>query len=376
MGRKIRTATLIGSTFVLIPCICADALAASAGSALLKAKQEAESRGYVFLTNRDDIISKAKKEGKLRLVGANDSALPALTEAFKKKYPFLELRTETTRGADSIQRFLLEIKAGEAVKDWDSTKLEPAFYSEYLPHIWKIDLLGMAEHGVLDIPPQMIDPKNRNVISASSRFQIVSFNKNLISPGQVPKSWEDFLKPEFKGRKFGLDPRGQDIATLVPAWGLEKALDFARKIAAQQPVWVQGSNRAIGSVLAGENALFFGPTYSVVKRHQRKDLLGVIQFNVVEPVPVTDSGQEAILAMARNPHAALLWLEFIAGAEGQKLLDQHEPMASSYHSKGSAVAQELKGKKLSIVGWEEGEKWGGWAAKISEAQGMPRAETK
>jgi hypothetical protein len=42
------------------------AFGAAPNDVLLKAKQEAESSGYIFVTSRDEIIAKAKKEGRLR----------------------------------------------------------------------------------------------------------------------------------------------------------------------------------------------------------------------------------------------------------------------------------------------------------------------
>ena len=44
------------------------ALGAAPNDAVLKAKQEAESNGYIFITSRDDIVARAKKEGRLRAV--------------------------------------------------------------------------------------------------------------------------------------------------------------------------------------------------------------------------------------------------------------------------------------------------------------------
>ena len=352
-----------------------DAFAGAAGSALLKHKQEAETKGYVFFTNRDEIVSKAKKEGKLRVVAGDASALKAIAGAFKGRYPYIDLQAESTTGIDSIQRFLLEIKSGAAI-EWDTSKIETTLYREYLPHLWKIDLLGMAEQGVLNIPPQMVDPTNRNIVASSTRFEVVSYNKNLVAPNRIPKTWEDILKPEWKGKKFGTDPRPQAIAALVPLWGLEKAVDYARKIAAQEPVWIQGGNRAVGTVVSGETPLFLGPTYSIVRRHQNKDPLGTIQFTILEPVPVRSSGEQGILASAKNPFAALLWLEFMAGAEAQKLLDQHEPMVASLYTKGSAVEQELRGKKLSVISWENNLKMDEWLAKLVEASGFPKTERK
>ena len=260
MAIRIRTTAMIAPTLILILCLwsaCINAFAATASSALLKAKQEAEAKGYIFLTNRDEILSKAKNEGKLRVLTSLKGSTKATTEAFRKRYPFIDLHEEVLTAGDAVQRFLLEVKAGRAT-GWDITATHTDFYSAWLPHLWKVDLLGMAEHGVLlDIPHQMIDPKNRNVIALLSQFAVVPYNKNLVSPAQLPKSWEDMLKPEWKGKKFAIDIHPQEISWLVPAWGLEKTLDYARKLAAQQPIWVRGGTRGLASLAAGEIALFF-----------------------------------------------------------------------------------------------------------------------
>jgi ABC-type Fe3+ transport system substrate-binding protein len=268
---------------------------------------------------------------------------------------------------------LLEVKAG-AAKDWDILRTHPDIYSQWQPHLWKVDVLGMAEHGVLDIDPRMVDPHNRNVVALGSRFAAVAYNKNLVSPGQVPKSWEDMLKPEWKGRKFGVDVNPQEIAGLVPVWGLEKTLDYARKLAAQQPIWSYGATRSVMAVASGQIPLFlFGANYGVVRLVQRKDPLGVLQYTIVEPVPVRVTTEQAIASTSRNPHAALLWLEFMVSAEAQKLIDEHEPFAASLYRKGSVVEQELRGKKLSVVDWQNNEKVEQWLAKIVEALGFPKA---
>jgi len=357
-------------------CFVLQALAASAASALLKAGKEAESKGYVFFTDREEIVSKAKKEAKLRVITGLSGSIQATTEAFRKKYPFINIYVEEIKNPDIGQRLLLEVKAG-AARDRDVMRVHTDFYREWLPHLWKADLLGMAEHGVVQIPPDMIDPKNRNVIALVSRFEVVAYNKNLVSPGQLPKTWEDILKPEWKGRKFGTDIRPQELAALVPAWGLDKTVDYALKIAAQQPVWARGGSRPLAALAAGEIPLYvFGANYGTVTRAQRKDSLRVIQLITLEPVPVRIGVEQAILEISQNRHAALLWLEFLAGAEAQKLMDLHEPLTASVYSKGSAAEQALRGKKLSVVSWENNEKMEQWIAKLLEAYGFPKADFK
>jgi ABC-type Fe3+ transport system substrate-binding protein len=352
------------------------AIAASPSAALLKARHEAESKGYTFFTSHDEIVSKAKKEGKLRVLTGLEGSIKPITEAFKKKYPFIDPYVEEIKNPDANQRVLLEVKAG-AAKDWDIMRTSTDFYSEWLPYLWKGDLFGMAEQGVLDIPPNMIDPKNRNVIALVSRFEVVAYNKNLVSPSQLPKTWDDMLKPAWKGRKFGIDIRPQELAALVPGWGLEKTMDYARKIAAQEPIWARGASRPLAALSAGEIPLYLsGANYGSVTRAQRKDPLGAIQLITLEPVPVRIGVEQAILATSNQVHAALLWLEFVAGPEAQKLVDQHEPLIASVYSKGSAAEQALRGKRLSVVSWENNEKMQQWIAKLIEAYGFPRADLK
>lgn len=346
---------------------------AASTSAPLRGKQEAESKGYVFLSNRDEIVANAKKEGKLRVMANMEVATyKAAAKAFNQKYPFIDLRVNEVHGAD--ERIILEIKSGRA--DWDVVYPRTDSYSEFLPFLWKVDLLGMAEHGVLQIPTPMIDPKNRNVAAFYSRVEVSSYNKNLVPPDQVPKVWEDFLKPEFKGRKFAADIQPQEISCLVPAWGLEKVLDFARKVAAQQPIWVRGGTRTLTSMLAGEVSMFLGLSYHTVRRAQSKDPAGILQYVALEPVPVRPFSEQAILGTSPNRHAALLWLEWLASAESQKLADEHEPLGASHYFRGGAVEQLIRGKKLSLVSWEHHNNVEQWQAKVVEAYGFPKVEKR
>ena len=348
--------------------------AGQASPTLTKAKQEAESRGYVFYTNRDEIVAKAKKEGKLRiLVNMEVPTLKAAAKAFGQRYPFINLYAEEITGIEMVQRTVLEMKSGQA-KDWDVFYASRDLYSEYPPYLWKVDLLGMAEQGVLQIPPQIIDPKNRDIGAFYSRLVVSSYNKDLLPPDRVPKTWEDFLKPEFKGRKFAVDIGPRSIASLVPAWGLEKTLNYARALAAQQPIWVRGVSRTLTQMMAGEVALMIGTMYHTMRRAQLKDRAGVLQHVVLEPVPVYFHSEQAILATSQNPHAALLWLDWMASAESQQLADEHEPLGSSHYFKGGAVEQELRGKKLSWVNWENHSNLETWMAKVTEAYGFPKAE--
>jgi len=352
------------------------AFAAQSNPAWLNAKKDADAKGYTFITSHDEIVNKAKQEGKLRVLAEMEPpTIKAAIKAFTSKYPFINLHIEEITGTDAARRNILEIKSGMA-KDWDVLHLSTDFYNEYLPYLWKVDVIGMAQQGILQIPVPMIDPKHRNVVGFYSRFQVTAYNKNLVAADKVPKLWEDMLKPEFKGKKFAADIRPTEIAALVPAFGLEKTLDFARKIAAQDPLWVRGGSRTVTSITAGEVPMMIGPNFHTTKRAIGKDRLGNLQYVALEPVPVRLSLEEAVQAGSRSPHAALLFLEWMASPESQKIADENEPASSSLHVRGGIVEQELRGKKLSTVSWEHHQQMDQWQAKVFEAYGFPKAEVK
>jgi hypothetical protein len=73
--------------------------------------------------------------------------------------------------------------------------------------------------------------------------------------------------------------------------------------------------------------------------------------------------------------AAALWLEFQAGAEGQKILDEVD-LSASIFSPGSAHERLTRGKPLSLVAWDHYLKMGRYEEEIVKAFGFPRAEKK
>jgi ABC-type Fe3+ transport system substrate-binding protein len=355
--------------------LAASALAAQPSAALSKAKKDAEAKGYTFAASRDEIVASAKKEGALRaLLGFDTPAIRALRDGFKKKYSFINPHFEEHGNPAESRRFLLELKTGRN-SDWDIANVLSESQHEFLPYLEKIDLRAMAELGVLEIPPKMISPDSRNIIALSSTVDASAYNKKLLPADLVPKTWEDFLKPEHSGRKLLVDIRPNSIAGLVPAKGLEWVESFARKLAAQQPVWVRGHTAYLNSMAAGEYRLFFGTYYHGIMRMKKKGAQD-LEALIVEPVPVRPTETHAILKGTRRPAAAMLFMEYAASPEGQKILWEVEPFKSSIYSPGSKTEELVRGKKTSVADWDHIAKQQLYMEKITAAYGFPREEKK
>jgi iron(III) transport system substrate-binding protein len=353
------------------------AFSASPTAPLLKAKQDADAKDFISFKTHDEIVAGAKKEGRLRVSsGLETSNFKPWINAFKQRYPFIaSVHVEEIVGTEAHQRFILEIKSGQA-RGWDVIHVDIDFYPEYVPYLMKHDILRMAKEGVLKIDSRMIHPSDRNIIAPTSVLSTVSYNRALIADDKVPAKWEDYLKPELRGKKFALLLRPSWLASLVPAWGLERILDFARKIPAQQPIWLSGGGgRANTGVAAGEYPIYLGSNYSGVKRAMmRRDPTMNLRYKVPEPTPLR-ALQDGIgvIHTAEHPHAALLWLEFIASPEGQEIIDKYEPLKASVFTANSAISQEVRGKELSVVDWHHFAKFQEYSEKIIEALGFPKA---
>jgi hypothetical protein len=346
---------------------------ASANPAVATARREAEAKGFIFETSRDEIVAKAKKEGVLRVLASSSPAtLAPLVKAFREKYPFIDARAQEITREDSQSR-AIQLKTGSRL-DEDVIHVPPDLYQDYLPYLKKFDILGMAEHKVLDIPTKMIDSVHLNLVAMESAIQVVAFNKCLIDPAKVPNSWEDFLKPEFKGKKFLVDIRPNLQAVMAAGAGEEWMISYSKKLAAQQPIWIRGQTRTITQIASGEYTLHCGAYYQGVVRVMRKDQTGCLQLRIIEPIPVRVDGPHTVFATAVNPYAALLWLEFMASPQGQAIIDEYEPVSASVFSPGSAIEKIVRGKKVWIRDLQAIDKTSKWMAMAIEAFGFPRGK--
>ncbi|MGH7848398.1 MAG: ABC transporter substrate-binding protein [Candidatus Binatia bacterium] len=352
---------LLSALFIII-CVPSESRAASL-------------TGYTSFSSHEEIVAQAKKERKVRIIASMDPAgIKAAIAAFSRKYPFIEPYIQETKGSDADQRLLLEIKSGTA-GEWDVIPISADFSSEYLPYLWTVDFSRMAREKILHIPLGTIDPQHPNRVASFTHFQVTAYNPKLVPAAQVPKTWEDLLQPQWKGRKIAVDIRPSEIAALVPAWGLEKTVEFARRIAAHQPVWVRGASRTLTSIIAGEIPMMASPNFGSVKKMQVKDRTGLLQYSSLEPVPVRFGNLQGILSSSQRRHAALLWIEWLLSPEAQKIIDDIQ-FSSSLYVADSLVERELRGKKLSVVDWEHHQSMEKWISKVVEAYGFPKAEAQ
>jgi iron(III) transport system substrate-binding protein len=341
-----------------------------------QAKKDATAKGLTFAVTHDEIVAKAKQEGSLRaLLSFGKEVQKPIIDSFAKLYPFIKLEIQETTGSEA-QRFLLELQAGsENAKSWDVTNISSELYKDVVPFVAPVDVLGMAQQKVLAIEPKMVDPATRGVFAAGSATGGFAYNKKLFPADKLPRTWEDFLRPEFKGKKFWTDIEPTNFAVLTALKGEAYVIDLAKKIAAQQPIWVRGDTKTLTATAAGEYQISFASNYHSAIRAKglAPDALEVV---VLDPAPVRLAQLMGVLKTSKHPYSALLLFEWFASPDGQKLLDDTGPVQSSVYATGSKVNLATQGKQLAVLGWNDLGKLAEWQNKIVEAWGFPKAETK
>ena len=351
----------------------ATGLAATAD--LKKTAPASQGGGLIFETSHDVILSRARAEGKLRVLSSfSPEAFRRMRELMQKKYPFLDISVEEITGPDAQQRLLLELKAGTA-KDWDVVAATPDMYNEFVPERKTFDILGMAQRGVLAINPRMVDPENRGVVALGSNLCSIAYNKKLISPEKAPNTWEDFLKPEFKAKKFMVDIRPTCLAGLAVGFGEAWLVGYAKKLAAQDPVWVRGYPVAMTRIAVGEYALHQLTNYNSCMRAAAKDPTGSLVCKIVQPTPVRLMNTEFVIRTAPYPYAALLWIETEASPDGQRILDEYGPLNSSVYADGK-IAEAVKGLKVFVNDFKTLKNTTKWQEMAVEAFGFPAPSIK
>jgi len=254
----------------------------------------------------------AKTEGEVVLYSSlNNEQIVTLIDAFKKKYPFIKPSFYRGTSERVLQRASTEAKAGRFAVDVATAA--------------GFQLQLMKESGLTQkyVPPEAAfyndgfkDPDG-HWVSVHSLLNSMAYNTQLVKPGEAPKKYEDLLAPRWKGR-LGVNIQDPEwYVNLQRRWGKEKARNFLKALAAQQPGVRDGHNITAQLLAAGEfNAV--SNTYAHIAA-RIKNQGGPVQYVFDEPV-ITYVHPIALMKSAPHPSAGKLLIAFILSAEGQRML--------------------------------------------------------
>jgi iron(III) transport system substrate-binding protein len=163
------------------------------------------------------------------------------------------------------------------------------------------------------------------------------YNTKLVPPDKVPKSWDDLLDPFWKGQ-IGLDVDDQlFFAALSSHWGEAKAVEYFQKLVGNGAQFRKGHTLLVELTQAGE--IYATPSGFNMRAEQFKSKGGPVDWVALGPA-VAYSMAGALPKTTRNPHAALLFLDFLYSPKGQQLQAdlQRVPARSEIKTKPERLA--------------------------------------
>jgi ABC-type Fe3+ transport system substrate-binding protein len=355
-------------------------LVAACGTVLLlpatSYSAEKNAAGFTSYGSHDELVKAAKAEsGTLQVTFAQtQAAVDDVVKLFTATYGIKAVGQEV---GNADARILLELKAGTYKSDVVHMEEELGL-ANYYPHMYKIDLLGMAEKKVIDLPIKMVNPKQPNVAALGSALAAVSYNSKVLPPDLVPKSYEDLLNPKLKnsGLLWVDVSQASGLAALFVVWGKDKVIDYTTKLGEQKPVWTTGATRSITAMAAGEYAIgSLNHYHSLIRiRDQRK--APYLHAVLLEPVPVRLNNIWGINGKTTRPAAATLFIEFAASDKVQEIFDREGPVKASVFKQGSLPNKLVEGKKVAFVGWDDVDEIEPLQKRIFESWKFPVATKK
>jgi iron(III) transport system substrate-binding protein len=312
-------ARIVGATRARTAVVAAVAALICAGPAdALSASDIVDYRGA---DREQKLVEGAAREGQVVLYSAMivNQMLRPLAAAFVKKYPFVKMTYWRADSEELLPKISAEVRGRNVVADLFegsgggevavAAGLTQPFYSPVL-----------AEY-----PDAYRDPKG-NLAPTRLSYVGLAYHTRQVSADRVPKTYEDLLDPQWKGRMawpYATTGRYLFLINLRLAWGEDKAMAYFKKLAEQKIInFASGSARTlVDRVVAGEypialNIYAHHPLISAAKG-------APVDAQLLDPVP-SAAGTISVIKDAPHPHAAMLLLDFILSREGQKILSDAE----------------------------------------------------
>ena len=262
------------------------------------------------------LVEAAKKEGGRVVVygSIENDTMDLISAAFKKKTG-LDADYWRSSSTKVMDRVLGESRTGKPLYDAVLTITPP------MEFMYKEGALGKYDSASANAFPKEVIHPNLGPQYRNSIIGIV-YHAGIIKPTEAPKSLEDLLKPQYRGKVVMPDASqhtttAQWLASLYKVMGgKEKADKFIRDLAATKPLLVESLTPAGERVSTGETPIGIAFLKNVVFYGKKGIPLDYVRLGKF----MGDGNAVALAAKAPHPNAGKAFIEFFLGEEGLKIM--------------------------------------------------------
>ena len=260
------------------------------------------------------LIGEAKKEGKVVAYGSLESdIMDEIIKSFQQKTG-IPVDYWRASAASLTDRALSEHKTGKVLSDVVLTNAGP------MEILLKEGTFARYDSPTnKNFPPSLIHPR----LGPRYRTGVVGivYNKSILKAGEAPKSLEDLLNPEYRGKLGFPDPTRGAVAAMWPAslykiMGKERAEKFIRDLAATRPVLVEGVLNAAERVTTGETPIAITYLKYVVVFGRKGAPMDYVRLEKM----LGHGHYVALSNKSPHPNAGKVFIDLFLGDESMKII--------------------------------------------------------
>jgi iron(III) transport system substrate-binding protein len=263
---------------------------------------------------QQQLIEGAKKEGKMVFYTSVETEFArALTSGFEAKYPFIRTDIYRSTHAKILSRMNVERKTGT----YNADAVSVGEFETY--HMQKMGFITPYKSpSAADYPEGFKDP-NGYWADLYDNLIVTAYNTTRVKRDELPKRYEDLLRPRWKGRMVFDENEDRWFANMLYLIGEKKGMELMHGLAQQQVAIRRGRSLVTQLLSAGEYDLQIVAYW--YKPHLMKKQGAPVDWVSLEPALVA-LHPISIVNRAPHPHAAKLFIDFVLSEEGQKIFVQ------------------------------------------------------
>jgi iron(III) transport system substrate-binding protein len=261
------------------------------------------------------LVENAKKEGTVTFYAAtNLRDTQEILNRFNKRYPFIKVAFVSLGGPGVLNKVSTEYRAGAYQADMVTLT------GLYVPELIEKKILARYKSPMVPFLRKGFVDSEGYWPGIYAIGMAVIYNTNRVKSGEVPKRYEDLLRPRWKDSMI-MDLEAHDLfAGLIDLWGEAKATSFLRSLVTEQKVRFSRQSHTFMTqlVATGEHDLIVdGYVHNAVAFKEKK---APVDFITYSPTIVRPPSIIAITSRAPHPYATALLLDYHLSKEASEVM--------------------------------------------------------
>lgn len=290
-----------------------------------------------------NLIDQARKEGEV--VFYSTMSVPVFEifhRAAKEKYPFINFQHVYLASSRQAARVMLEHRSGKVQADVLGNSLEGMNYyrdQKILGRYESPEAKALIEGSV--------DPEQL-WFGITTDFLITAYNTRMIARAKAPKSYDEYLNPEFKDQLANNSSVPYPFTGMMSLRGAEQARSYIKKLAQQNVRQVEGYSHTSNLLAAGEYSIVTFMQITKIEELKKKGapvdwLPGAPTFATLSTIGIVQNSP--------HPAGARLLVDFFLSAEGQQALARGGkiPLRKNIKTPAKAIDDLVAGGNLHVV---------------------------